>query len=503
MSAGASDVQNSYVDKSRKTLQIQVENSNRAQKVNDLVFYNRQRQLYPNAEIFYDPQTYTTLIQSEREEENNDNERNKALLEQQLLTITNNKTTISRIIALLTDTEIEALVYFFPDFRTELEKNTKSNAITFEVFFAFTKKYLTDKFITFNNIKQEIPLPPINPTNPLFPDNNDGYAEMKVDEEDLPTNRNIGIMGRNNQYNALPKKGENQSRTTMEQMERNNPPPTKRKAKGEATNPKPTKKRAIIENITGKRGNELPNESDNKKTKIDTTFGPFSPAYKLKRILLLFFQRTPARIPEFLPFSNSYVQIKPFIQGLDEETTQKLYDRVIAKYPRKSLPNETAGTGIMKKNRIVFQGKGSDAEYSAKKFYVDMKMLNKNILAVKYHSTRNYKYPAIPITDECKHVIMDILTDRFNQRLFDLLDENSKKNIARFIQVMKLEDQIPIKDTSMEEFFKQFLILKGQYLNGNDNPEIKKQLRKYTLELLDMKKLPKQNGYALLHELSL
>ena len=108
------------------------------------------------------------------------------------------------------------------------------------------------------------------------------------------------------------------------------------------------KKRAIIENISGKRGNELPDESDNKKSKVDTTFGPFSPAYKLKRILLLFFQRTPARIPEFLPFSNSYDQIKPFIQNLDEETTQKLYDRVITKYPRKSLPNETNGGSINK-----------------------------------------------------------------------------------------------------------------------------------------------------------
>ncbi len=122
---------------------------------------------------------------------------------------------------------------------------------------------------------------------------------------------------------------------------------------------------------------------------------------------------------------------------------------------------------------------------------------------MKYHSTRNYKYPAIPITDECKHVIMDILTDRFNQRLFDLLDNQSKKNVARFIQIMKLEDQVPIKDTSMKEFFKQFLIFKGEFMNGNDSIEIKKQLRRYTLELLDMKKLPKQTGYALLHELSL
>jgi hypothetical protein len=48
-------------------------------------------------------------------------------------------------------------------------------------------------------------------------DDDNGNVEMKFDEEedmnDLPTNHNIGIMGRNNQNSFLPKKGEKQSQS--------------------------------------------------------------------------------------------------------------------------------------------------------------------------------------------------------------------------------------------------------------------------------------------------
>jgi hypothetical protein len=250
-----SDLQLDILAKQRNTLKLEVENSMRAKKVADLKFYNRQRLLYPNAVMFYEPTTYSSLIQDENQRENNSAERNKGLLETLLLSITSNKTIVTQVLNVLNDSQIEILVYFFPDFKNELMKNTNSNAITYDVFISLTKKYLAEKLTLFNDIKtEEKPPNPIN--NPIFQDDyDDDNVEMKFDEddEDLPTNRNIGIMGRNNQYNALPKKGENQSRPTMEQTEQNNPPPTKRKAKAEATNPKPTKKRAIIENITGKK----------------------------------------------------------------------------------------------------------------------------------------------------------------------------------------------------------------------------------------------------------
>ena len=75
-----SDLQINILAKQRQTLQLQVENSMRAKKVADLKFYNRQRLLYPNAEIFYEPTTYSSLIKDESEMENNSTERNKDII---------------------------------------------------------------------------------------------------------------------------------------------------------------------------------------------------------------------------------------------------------------------------------------------------------------------------------------------------------------------------------------------------------------------------------------
>ena len=144
-----SDLQLNILAKQRQTLQIQVENSMRAKKVADLKFYNRQRLLYPNAVMFYEPTTYSSLIQDENQRENNSADRNKGLLETLLLSITTNKTIVTQVLNVLNDSQIEILVYFFPDFKNELMRNTNSSAITFDVVIAFARKYLEDKFIFF------------------------------------------------------------------------------------------------------------------------------------------------------------------------------------------------------------------------------------------------------------------------------------------------------------------------------------------------------------------
>ena len=134
-----SDLQLDILAKQRQTLKLEVENGLRAKKVADLKFYNRQRLLYPNAEMFYEPTTYSSLIQNEIQMENNSVERNKGLLETLLLTITTNKTIINQVLNVLNDKQVEILVYFFPDFKNELMKNTNSNAITYDVLFLLLK----------------------------------------------------------------------------------------------------------------------------------------------------------------------------------------------------------------------------------------------------------------------------------------------------------------------------------------------------------------------------
>ena len=51
--------------------------------------------------------------------------------------------------------------------------------------------------------------------------------------------------------------------------------------------------------------------------------------------------------------------------------------------------------------------------------------------------------------------------------------------------------------------YKKFNILRGEITSGNDNPDIKKELKSITLILLDMGKLSKSSAYNLLYSLSL
>ena len=78
----------------------------------------------------------------------------------------------------------------------------KCYCITFFLLFLFYlheskanyRKYLEEKFIFFQTLKKEAPLPP-NPINPIFPNNSSDFGnngEMKVDDND---NIDVGDLG--------------------------------------------------------------------------------------------------------------------------------------------------------------------------------------------------------------------------------------------------------------------------------------------------------------------
>ena len=125
-------------------------------------------------------------------------------------------------------------------------------------------------------------------------------------------------------------------------------------------------------------------------------------------------------------------------------------------------------------------------EEKKQKFYIDMKKLhNNNILCIKYYSTKNFKLSPISINNDVKNIILDIVKNDFNKRLYDKLNEDEQKIILRFVNIM--DYNINIQDNGLEKLYNQFEILRGEYLSGNDSIIIKKQLRKYIIELVELK----------------
>lgn len=136
------------------------------------------------------------------------------------------------------------------------------------------------------------------------------------------------------------------------------------------------------------------------------------------------------------------------------------------------------------------------------KFYVDMKKLQYNILCIKYKKTNAYKSRPADISDEAKDVVMDILNNKFNKKIYDKLNDSDKVTIETFLKNMKWTD-LGIENESTIKLYKEFNILRGSLQAGNNNPEIKASLNEKLIQLIELKKISYINGLRILYEISI
>lgn len=158
--------------------------------------------------------------------------------------------------------------------------------------------------------------------------------------------------------------------------------------------------------------------------------------------------------------------------------------------------------------RRSFYGKGAEVLQTKTKrfhmlgpYYVDLNKLDQGILCVKYTKSdaihQNIKVQKL--THEAKEMIKDILNSRFNARLFDKMAPDDQRVIKNFVKRAKIDLDIDDDD----DFERNFQLLKGEFISGNDNPELKKQLKMYTLHGINEGRIPRSTGMLLLYQLSL
>ena len=105
------------------------------------------------------------------------------------------------------------------------------------------------------------------------------------------------------------------------------------------------------------------------------------------------------------------------------------------------------------------------------------------------------------ITQKTGELIKDILNNKYDERIFKLLSSEEKRVVRRFVKAVKLD--IDTNDDEEKEFQRQFEIVRGEYMSGNDSPQIKAALKRYVLEALQENKISRNDGYNLLYSLSL
>jgi len=173
--------------------------------------------------------------------------------------------------------------------------------------------------------------------------------------------------------------------------------------------------------------------------------------------------------------------------------------------------DEMEGLGLnKKKKKKVIYGRGCSLKSQQNRhsfgiYYLDKKKLNENILTVKYTKTDSpiQKLRTQKISNELKEIINDVITNKFNNRIYNGLNETDKRLFNRFIETVKLTDSIPIDNTLDDNFQKNYQVLIGEFQSGNNSPEIKDALKRFVVEGLGMGIINRSESLFLLYQLSL
>lgn len=164
--------------------------------------------------------------------------------------------------------------------------------------------------------------------------------------------------------------------------------------------------------------------------------------------------------------------------------------------------NTTTGNGFKSGYGLQtrYKSAGNNPKLNNDKYFIDLKFLNKNQLVLKYMKNSNNvnQFKPVVISDQYKSIIQDLTkTGKINENSVSKLSDTEKNNLIHLLDICNIHHDL------IDDFNKNFAILKGEYEAGNNAPQIKNQLKKYILQGLQQNKLKKSIAYDLLYELSL
>ena len=167
--------------------------------------------------------------------------------------------------------------------------------------------------------------------------------------------------------------------------------------------------------------------------------------------------------------------------------------------------DESSGDGIPR-NKKIFRGKGIQSrEIKHKKefhkYAIDLKKLHYNVLALKYLKNANNvaTFNPIEISDTLKELLENFLYDeeKIDASDFDKLSHTEKRVLKRLYSFLKIDFNFDHDD----QFQKRFEVMYGSFLAGNDNEDLKKELKEYVKLAIHEAIISKQQGTSMMHKL--
>ena len=122
------------------------------------------------------------------------------------------------------------------------------------------------------------------------------------------------------------------------------------------------------------------------------------------------------------------------------------------------------------------------------------KLDDDNILSITYEGGHPLNFlRSTKISDNFKSIIHDILDNKFNDKLIKLLSEEEALLLQKVVKYsMVLPDQVQLYKDYDKKDVEDFFRLKGIIGSGNDNPELKIQLKKLLKKFLENNKISKR-----------
>jgi hypothetical protein len=159
---------------------------------------------------------------------------------------------------------------------------------------------------------------------------------------------------------------------------------------------------------------------------------------------------------------------------------------------------DTTGTGLKTQRPKHLQ---PSEKMIHTKYFINTTKLKNNVLCIKYAKNRHI----IPIKEQIisnpvKKIIIQMMNGNLDKQAFLNLTK-IEKHLVRSLLPYFQYDRSEMEDD--DGFFERFEILKGQILAGNDNANLKREMKQYLLHALQTNRISRANFNSLLLELSL
>ena len=137
------------------------------------------------------------------------------------------------------------------------------------------------------------------------------------------------------------------------------------------------------------------------------------------------------------------------------------------------------------------------------KFVIDKHRLDQQgVLHFKHKSLGNTKFKPFPVSEDTKELINDVLnTGKMNHKHFSKIPNNEQSYLYNVIQGAGLLEHFKLKLPNDKEDENRFEILKGEFLAGNDNVKLIRELRALIVKFSNEGKITKRQMTDLLLEI--